>query len=119
MFIGAFRTAIKAASKRLHNNRFAAIVVGDFRDRDGLYRGFVQDTVRACADAELLLYNEAVLVTPGGSLPLRTRGGFEASRKLGKGHQNVLVFVKGDPKKARKELGDVEPCEAIATGREA
>lgn len=113
VFLGSFRAALKQAADRLHDNRFAAIVVGDFRDRFGIYRGFCKDTVEACKDAGLLFYNDAVLVTAGGSLPMRTRGSFEASRKLGKGHQNVLVFVKGDPVKARKELGDVEPCTVI------
>lgn len=113
VFLGSFRAALKQAADRLHDNRFAAIVVGNFRDRFGIYRGFCKHTVEACKDAGLLFYNDAVLVTAGGSLPMRTRGSFEASRKLGKGHQNVLVFVKGDPVKARKELGDVEPCTVI------
>jgi hypothetical protein len=39
-------------------------------------------------------------VTAVGSLPVRTGKQFKASRKLGKTHQNLLVFVKGDPKKA-------------------
>lgn len=113
IFIGAFRAAMKAAAGRLKDNRFACVVVGDFRDKKGIYRGFVKDTIVACEDAGLLFYNDAVLLTAGGTLPMRTRGAFEASRKLGKGHQNVLVFVKGDPKSARKELGDVCGCEAI------
>lgn len=115
VFLGSFRAIIKQAARQLRENRFAAFVVGDFRDTSGHYRGFVSDTVNACKDAGLLFYNDAVLVTAGGSLPMRTRGSFEASRKLGKGHQNVLVFVKGDPVLARKELGNVEPCAAVTT----
>ncbi|NSZ48435.1 DNA methyltransferase [Agrobacterium vitis] len=115
VFLGSFRAVVKQAARQLLDNRFAAFVVGDFRDKNGIYRGFVNDTVNACKDAGLLFYNDAVLVTAGGSLPMRTRGSFEASRKLGKGHQNVLIFVKGDPAMARKELGNVEPCVAITT----
>ena len=33
---------------------------------------------------------------------------FLSSRKNGKIHQNVLVFIKGDPKKATEELGTVK-----------
>jgi len=33
---------------------------------------------------------------PCGSLPIRVSAPFEGSRKLGKTHQNVLVFCKGD-----------------------
>lgn len=52
-------------------------------------------------------YNEAVLVTPAGSLPIRAGRQFEASRKLGKTHQNVLVYCKGDPRLAAGRLGEV------------
>ena len=108
MFIGAYRTAIKQAAARLKPDRFAAFVVGDFRGKNGAYNGFVGDTISACKDAGLLFYNEAVLVTQGGSLPLRARGMFEASRKLGKTHQNLLVFIKGCPKTATQVVGNVE-----------
>jgi hypothetical protein len=47
-------------------------------------------------------YNEMVLVTAVGSLPIRVGKQFVASRKIGKTHQNVLVFVKGDPKVAAR-----------------
>jgi hypothetical protein len=33
---------------------------------------------------------------------------FEVSRKLGKTHQNVVVFVKGDPRAAAEAIGAVE-----------
>jgi hypothetical protein len=33
---------------------------------------------------------------------------FATSRKLGKTHQNVLIFVKGDGKKAAQACGNVE-----------
>jgi hypothetical protein len=56
----------------------------------------------------LKLYNEAVLVTSAGSLPLRAGKPFEKSRKLGKTHQNVLVFVKGDPVAATQAVGPVD-----------
>ncbi|MNO07273.1 hypothetical protein D3C81_2294000 [compost metagenome] len=42
-----------------------------------------------------------------GSAPIRAGKQFEASRKLGKVHQNVLVFVKGDWKRAVAACGDV------------
>jgi len=42
------------------------------------------------------------------SLPLRVGKQFSGARKLGKTHQNVLVFVKGDPKCATEACGDVE-----------
>jgi hypothetical protein len=36
---------------------------------------------------------------------------FSNSRKLGKTHQNVLVFCKGDLKKAVAALGDIDTAE--------
>ena len=82
-------------------------MVGDIRDTQGLYRGFVSDTIAAFRDAGAGLYNEAILVTQAGSLPIRVGKGFEISRKLGKTHQHVLVFVKGDPKRATAACGAV------------
>lgn len=100
-FIVAYREIIAASVARLRADRFACFVVGDFRDKKtGHYRGFVGDTVQAFADAGAAFYNDAVLITQVGSLPIRVGKQFSASRKLGKTHQNILVFVKGDAKKA-------------------
>ena len=49
----------------------------------------------------VILYNEMILVNAIGSLPIRAGKYFNASRKIGKTHQNVLVFYKGDPKKIK------------------
>ncbi len=59
------------------------------------------------------LYNEAILVTAVASLPMRAGKQFAVSRKLGKTHQNVLVFCKGDPRKATEACGPVEIDEAL------
>jgi len=53
-------------------------------------------------------YNEIILVNSAGTLPLRAGRTMQASRKVGKMHQNILVFVKGDAAKAAKELGDIK-----------
>lgn len=47
-------------------------------------------------------------VTAVGSLPIRVGRQFTAARKLGRTHQNVLVFCKGDPRKATEACGPVE-----------
>lgn len=105
----AFRDAlgaiVAAACSRLKPDRFACFVVGDFRDKRGNYRNFVSDTIGAFRAAGLHLYNEAILVTQVGSLPVRVGAQWNASRKLGKTHQNVLVFVKGDGKAAARAVG--------------
>lgn len=99
-FLVAYRTIIAAACAKLKPNRFAAFVVGDFRCKKGFYRNFVGETVAAFEANGLRFYNEAILVTAVGSLPVRVGKQFRAGRKLGKTHQNILVFCKGDPKVA-------------------
>lgn len=107
-FRTTYRKIVAASCDLLEPDRFACFVVGDVRDRQGLYRNFVGHTVEAFEDAGLRLYNEAILVTQAGSLPIRAGKQFVTSRKLGKTHQNCLVFVKGDPRKATEACGDVE-----------
>ncbi|PYF05024.1 DNA methylase [Rhodopseudomonas faecalis] len=107
-FRAAYADIIERTCQLLKPDRFACFVVGDVRDKDGMYRGFPWHTIEAFQRAGLRLYNEAVLLTAIGSLPIRTGKQFQASRKLGKSHQNVLVFCKGDPVKAVAAIGDVE-----------
>ena len=99
---------IAKACSRLKQDRFACFVVGDVRDKRGNYYNFVGDTVDAFKAAGLHFYNEAILVTSVGTLPIRATKQFNSGRKLGKTHQNVLVFVKGDGKKATQACGPVE-----------
>ena len=105
----AYRAIIRAACKRLRNDRFACFVVGDFRDGNGNYRNFVSETVAAFLDSGLALYNEAILLTSVGSASMRVTRQFDRGRKLCKTHQNVLVFVKGDGRAAANEATLIQP----------
>jgi hypothetical protein len=107
-FKNAYFEIIKKSCALLKQDRFACFVVGEVRDKKGNYYNFVGDTIQAFKDAGLHYYNEAILITAVGSLPIRAGKQFSASRKLGKTHQNILIFVKGDGKKAAKACGDVE-----------
>ena len=103
-FLAAYKRIILRACKKLKDNRFACFVVGDFRDKKtGNYRDFVSATITAFKEQGLHLYNEAILITAVGSLPIRITKQFNSGRKLGKTHQNILIFVKGDGKKAVRE----------------
>jgi DNA modification methylase len=113
-FKEAYFEIIAKACSRLKQDRFACFVVGDVRDKSGNYYNFVGDTVEAFKSAGLNYYNEAILTTPCGSVAMRAGNSFSTSRKLGKAHQNVLVFVKGDGKKAAQacgecDFGDINP----------
>jgi hypothetical protein len=92
----------------LKPDRFACFVVGDARGPDGNYYGLPGHTIEAFNRAGLALYNNAILVTAAGSLPIRVRRQFEVSRKLGTTHQHVLIFIKGDARKATEAVGPVE-----------
>ena len=108
LFIETLGKILAASCKLLWDHRFAVLVVGEIRGPDGAYRNFVGDTVELMQAAGLAYHNEGVLITMIGSLPLRVRAQFESSRKLGKSHQNVLVFCKGDARRATAAIG---PCE--------
>ena len=123
-FMAAYRDIVAGAVQRLRMDRFACFVVGDVRDKKGFYYNFVADTIAAFQDAGARLYNEAILVTAVGSLPIRVGKQFESGRKLGKTHQNVLVFVKGDPRKATQacgpvEIGDLQGADDVGAGGDA
>jgi len=112
-FKAAYFEIIAKACARLKTDSFACFVVGEVRDKKGNYIDFVGDTVQAFRSAGLEYYNEAILITCVGSLPIRAGKQFSASRKLGKTHQNVLVFVKGDGKKAAQRCGTVDIDESM------
>ena len=122
-FKEAYRDIISKACSRLKDDSFAAFVVGEARSKQGTYYGLVPDTIEAFEDAGTYFYNEMILVTQIAAKALTVAEGFVKSRKIGKIHQNILVFVKGDPVKAaakckidRKELeaalSDQEKTEA-------
>lgn len=96
-FVKAYTDIIKKACGKLKENRFAVFVVGEVRNKSGSYYGFVQDTIKAFQSAGLRYYNELILLTSIGSNAIRAAGQFTNSRKMAKGHQNALVFAKGEP----------------------
>ena len=106
-FLLRYRQIISIACDRLSDDRFACFVVANYRDKQigGGMRNLVGDTVLAFEDCGLLLYNEAILVNAVGSAAMRANTNFvRGAKKLVKTHQNVLVFVKGDPKKAAERI---------------
>jgi hypothetical protein len=94
-------------------------VIADVRDGDDCFVNLPGRTVEAFEAAGARFYNDAILATAVGSLPVRAGRQFAASRKLGRTHQNVMVFVKGDPKRATEACGPVEFGEIEGTGDEA
>jgi hypothetical protein len=101
-FRDVYTAIIAAVSRMLKRDRHAVFVVGDVRNKQGNYICFPEDTVMAFRAAGLEKYNESVLVTSVGSLPVRVGKQFVSGSKLGKTHQNVLGFIKGDAKVCAK-----------------
>ena len=107
-FIKKYREIINKTCSLLNDNRFAVFVVGEVRDKTGVYYNFVADTINAFRDAGLSYYNEMILATQIGSAAVRTPRQFNASRKVGKIHQNVLVFYKGDVKQIKHNFPELD-----------
>lgn len=89
---------------QLRNNRFCAIVIGDTRDDRGMYRKFTSKTIDVFEKNGCGLYNDLILLQEPATAAMRAFKYMNSSRKIAKCHQNVLVFVKGDPKLATERL---------------
>lgn len=101
-FIAAYRDIIEKTAALLSENAFCAVVVSDIRDRKGMYRGFTSETIKAFADCNVKLYNDMVKLDTTCGAAVRVEKQFRDMRKVVRVHQNVLVFVKGDPRKIKK-----------------
>lgn len=93
---------------QLRNNRFCAIVIGDTRDDKGMYRKFTSKTIDIFEKNGCGLYNDLILLQEPATAAMRAFKYMNSSRKIAKCHQNVLVFVKGDPKLATERLKQFE-----------
>ena len=111
MFLNKYSSILYKAAQLLRPDSFFVIVVSEIRASAELahseYRGFVPDTVRILMnECGLKYYNEIILENAIGSLPIRAPKYFDQSRKIGRHHQNILVFYKGDlshiPEKFKK-----------------
>lgn len=107
---------------RVREGRFVCITVGDVRDK-----GNVGEYWNFCADTQLMFartlglhtYNQVVLYTAIGSLPIRTAAAFPAGRKLGHAYQQMFVFWKGPNKSGavKDALGELKSEDfAVTTG---
>lgn len=106
-FIAVYREIIRKSCVLLKEDRFAVFVVGDVRDKKGFYRNFVSDTINSFLQCGLKLYNEMILVNAIGAKAIGANG-YMKTRKVGKVHQNVLVFYKGDPKNIKANYPELD-----------
>ena len=92
-FLKIYESIIAKSCKLLKQGQLACFVVGEFRDKQGHYYGFVPDTIRAFTKCGMKYYNEIILLNAIGSASVRANTAMK-NRKIVKIHQNILVFKK-------------------------
>ena len=114
-FLDAYGAILQAAADRLRDDRFAVIVVGNYRDKASKGTPLIDlvgHTNRLCEAAGLRFYNDIIIVNSVGTGAMRTNTNFvRGSRKVVKTHQNVLVYVKGDERRAADWIKSSETSE--------
>ena len=110
-FLEEYKQIINKAVEVLKDNRFAIFVVGEIRNSKGYYNNFVADTIKGFEEAGAHFFNDIILVNAIGTLPIRARRPFEQNRKIGKVHQNILVFYKGDKLKVENSFKNIPKVE--------
>ena len=106
-FKDVYRRIIDIACRKLKQDRFAVFVVGDIRDKKGYYRNFIDYTKECFNKNGLQTYNEIILLDCLGTSMIRCKRPFNASRKVSKVHQNILVFYKGDVSKISENYHEI------------
>ena len=94
-FLEMYEEVINKSLGKLMYNRFFVIVISNVRDKNGFYLNLVGDTISIMKKYNVFLYNDVIFINPIGSLTLRVNKFFSEYRKLGKIHQNILIFFKG------------------------
>lgn len=105
-FEDMYSKIIEKSVKKLKNNRFAAVVISDVRDKKGFFRDLTGVTKRAMAKGGAEFYNDLILVNMIGTAALRANLTM-TNRKMVRTHQNVLVFFKGNPKQIKDEFEEI------------
>ena len=92
-FLKLYESIINKSCKLLKKGGYACFVVGEVRDKNGNFYGFVPDTIKCFLNNGMKYYNEAILLNPVASASMRANGNMK-TQKLVKIHQNVLIFKK-------------------------
>jgi len=122
-FLESLESILKKSVSKLKNNRFFGIVVSEIRDitttrnyKIGKYKGFLPSVIQMCEDMGLHFYNDMILHNSQHQASRISKTYFNRNRKIPSVHQNVLVFVKGNPDLATIEIEGGEPiCQVNGT----
>ena len=109
-FLRMYRESLVRSAFNLKDDSFFAIVVSEIRDKKTTeYVGFVPDTINLLMrDCMLKYYNEIILYNDTGNLAITSGNYLDLARKVGRQHQNVLIFYKGNPKNIKDKFGAFE-----------
>ena len=99
-FFKVYEKGLTQVYNKLKENRFAVIVVSEVRNKKGEYISLVPKTIDIMTKSGFTYYNEIILVNAVGTLAFRANRTM-ISRKIGRSHQNILVFYKGDIKEIK------------------
>ena len=120
-----YYSILKKAAAKLKDNRFFAVVVSEVREQSltgnykiGKYRGLVNKTIRACEEAGLHFYNDMILFNSQHQAARVVDTYFKRNRKVASVHQNILVFVKGNPDIAAEDIEWDGTYECVVDGKQ-
>lgn len=106
-FFAMYKVILGKTYSVLKDDRFAAIVVSEVRDKDGSFIGLVPKTIEYMEMAGYKYYNEIILMNSVNTLRFRVGKAMNSGRKVGRMHQNILVFYKGDISKIKTNFSDL------------
>jgi DNA modification methylase len=120
-----YYSILKKAAAKLKDNRFFAVVVSEVREQSvtgnykiGKYKGLVWKTIRACEEAGLHFYNDMILFNSQHQAARVVDTYFKRNRKVASVHQNILVFVKGNPDIAAEDIEWDGTYECVVDGKQ-
>ena len=118
-----YSNIFKLCYDRLKDNRFMVIVTSEVREpsltrnyKPGYYRSLVPLTIKSAEDAGFHYYNDFVYLHSAERAGKQMNRLYSLNRKVPRTHQNVLVFIKGNPDLATLDLDKVRGCECIVDG---
>lgn len=94
-FLKILENAFTSAIKCLKDNRFAVVVMSNVRSKNGAYYRVSDDIKDIFERNWMCFYNDIILINSVGTAALRVSSSMK-NLKVGRSHQNVMVFYKGD-----------------------
>jgi len=119
-FMSQYKNIFSQCYDMMKENSFLVLKITEIRDKKtGIYRGFVPDNIRIMEEIGFKYYNEIIIVNNPATAAMTVSAQFK-NRKVGRTHQNVVVFYKGDPERAhenalvfykgnQKDIGKIYP----------